>query len=76
METKKTKTNLTTWECKCLVFYGRTSDREDKIEIDTSKIKLDFALSKAFELLEEEGGFNAEETERIFWERITALANL
>ena len=65
--------NFSIDEVKRLLFYG-TPSHESEIKIDDEG-NLDYAVLMMFDLLEKYKHFNYKEVERVFWERIRALAN-
>jgi hypothetical protein len=61
-------------DCKLLIFYGQNKDK--KIDLKTEdKGDLDYAITQMFLMLKESTCFDCERVERVFWERIRALAN-
>ncbi len=71
----KKKTELTDMELKWLVYYGKTSDRKDRIKIDDLG-QIDYSLSMAFSLLDEHSVFKEGHTKEVFWKRIKSISEL
>lgn len=61
-------------DCKWLIFYGQNKDKTIDIRNDDNG-ELDYVINQMFKLLKDSNRFNYERVERIFWERVTALAN-
>lgn len=61
-------------DCKWLIFYGQNKDKTIDIRSE-EKGELDYAISNMFQMLKDSTRFDAERVERLFWERVSALAN-
>jgi len=61
-------------DVKWIVMYGYNKDKTIDIRSE-EKGELDYAISNMFQMLKDSTRFDAERVERVFWERVSALAN-
>ena len=61
-------------DCKLLIFHGNNKDKTIDLKTE-DKGDLDYAITQMFLMLKESTCFDSERVERVFWERIRALAN-
>lgn len=66
--------SLSVDDCKWLILYGQNKDKTIDI-INEDKGELDYVINQMFQLLKDSTRFDSERVERVFWERVTALAN-
>ena len=60
-------------DCKWLLFYGH--NKEKTIDLGTEDTgQLDYAITQMFLMLKESTRFDVDRVERVFWQRIKALA--
>lgn len=60
-------------DIKYLIFYGCNKDKT--VVIDEQKGHLDYAIMQMFLMMKESSRFDMDRVEKLFWERIGALAN-
>lgn len=65
--------SLSVDDCKWLIFYGHNKDKTVVINEDVGQ--LDYALTQMFIMMKESTRFDADRVEKLFWERVRALAN-
>lgn len=65
--------SLSAEDCKWLIFYGYNKDKT--VVIDEQVGQLDYALTQMFIMMKESTRFDADRVEKLFWERVRALAN-
>lgn len=65
--------SLSAEDCKWLIFYGHNKDKTVMINEDVGQ--LDYALTQMFIMMKESTRFDADRVEKLFWERVRALAN-
>ena len=61
-------------DVKWLIMYGYNKDKTIDIR-NEDKGELDYAISNMFQMLKDSTRFDADRVERVFWERVSALAN-
>ncbi len=66
--------SLSADDVKWLIMYGYNKDKTIDIRSE-EKGELDYAISNMFQMLKDSTRFDAERVERVFWERVCALAN-
>lgn len=66
--------SLSVEDCKWLVMYGYNVDKTIDLNTD-DKGQLDYAITQMFIMMKESTRFDADRVEKLFWERIRALAN-
>lgn len=65
--------SFTDMEAKWLLCYGEES-RESKVKLDDEG-RIDYQIDQMFDLLEKHTYWKRKEVEKLFWKRITSLAN-
>jgi hypothetical protein len=61
-------------EVKWLVFYGENKEKNFDLKTE-DKGELDYAITQMFLMMKESSRFDMDRVEKVFWERVTALAN-
>lgn len=60
-------------DCKNLIYYGKLKD--GSVKLDEGAKHLDYFLTSIFDSTDIKTRFNVIEAEKMFWDRIRALAN-
>ena len=68
------KKQLTVGEVKHLLFFGKSKD--NSIILDDTNKQIDWFMSQMFIVMAETSRFDTIAVEKIFYERLTKLANL
>ena len=61
-------------EVKWLIFYGENKEKNFDLKTE-DKGELDYAITQMFLMMKESSRFDMDRVEKVFWERVTALAN-